>query len=78
MLTLDSSTGLEWLDVSQGMDSYLQIMEDMCGQVGRMSGRYAYAEGWTRHLHLGFCGEEDDPLAEALGEGVFVTQEEPR
>ena len=68
----------EWLDVSQGMDSYLQIMEDMCGEVGRMSGRYAYAEGWTRHLHLGFCGEEDDPLAEALAEGVFVTQEQPR
>lgn len=57
----------EWLDVSQGLDSYLQTMEDMSAEVGRMSGTFAYAEGWRRHAHLGFCAEDADPLGEALG-----------
>jgi N-acetylglucosamine malate deacetylase 1 len=65
----------EWLDASQGLDSYLVTMEDMSREVGHMSGRYAYAEGWRRHLHLGFCGPDDDPLSEALGAKVYVVPE---
>jgi N-acetylglucosamine malate deacetylase 1 len=57
----------EWLDTSQGLDSYLNTMEDMARKVGAWSGKFAYAEGWRRHSHLGFCGENHDPLAEALG-----------
>lgn len=57
-----------WLDASQGMDSYLLTMEEMSMEVGRMSGRFEHAEGWRRHLHLGFCSAEADPLAEWLGE----------
>jgi LmbE family N-acetylglucosaminyl deacetylase len=64
----------EWLDVSQGLDAYLTTMEEMSRQVGRMSGRFRCAEGWTRHLHLGFCDEDADPLAAALGEGCFVVE----
>src|SRR5262245_25129374 len=56
-----------WLDASQGMDSYLRIMDDFSREVGRMSGRFAHAEGWRRHLHLGFCAEDADPLRDALG-----------
>jgi LmbE family N-acetylglucosaminyl deacetylase len=56
-----------WLDVSQGMNSYLQAMEDASLAVGRLSKRFKHAEGWRRHLHFGFCGQSDDPLAEALG-----------
>ena len=56
----------EWLDQSQGMDSYIQTMRDGSAEVGRMSGRYAYAEGWRRREHWGFCGPDDDPLAKAL------------
>jgi LmbE family N-acetylglucosaminyl deacetylase len=56
----------EWLDASQGLDSYLIAMQDMCREVGRMSGRFAYAEGWTRHLPLGYCDEDADPLSTAL------------
>ncbi len=56
----------QWLDESQGMNSYLQTMRDTCEQVGKMSGRYAFAEGWRRRQHWGFCGPEDDPLATAL------------
>jgi LmbE family N-acetylglucosaminyl deacetylase len=56
----------KWLDVSQGHDSYLTTMSELDRQCGEMSGRFAFAEGWRRHLHLGFCGPDDDPLREAL------------
>jgi len=58
----------EWLDRSQGLDSYLNTMTDVSAEVGRMSGRFSYAEGWRRHLHLGFGAEEYDPLREALAD----------
>ena len=60
----------EWLDVSQGMESYLRSLEEGDATVGRWSGRFRRAEGWTRHLHLGFGAESDDPLREALGPGL--------
>lgn len=63
----------EWLDVSQGHDSYLITMEEMTREVGRLSGRFEYAEGWRRHLHLGFCTADADPLSEALGGNAFVS-----
>ncbi len=56
----------EWLDKSQGMDSYIQTMRDLSAEVGQMSGRFAFAEGWRRRQHWGFCGPNDDPLADAL------------
>jgi LmbE family N-acetylglucosaminyl deacetylase len=55
-----------WLDASQGMDSYLDAGDEMSRRVGRMSGRFEHAEGWRRHLHLGFSASEQDPLADAL------------
>lgn len=61
----------QWLDESQGHDSYLQTLRDLDDQVGRMSGLFAKAEGWRRHLHLGFCAEHDDPLREALSSKVI-------
>lgn len=60
----------EWLDVSQGMESYLISLDQGDAQVGLWSGRFAKAEGWTRHLHLGFGAEADDPLQEALGKSL--------
>jgi LmbE family N-acetylglucosaminyl deacetylase len=62
----------QWLDTSQGLDSYLETMKDVMREVGRMSGRYEFAEGWRRHSHLGFCGAEDNPLARALAGHVAV------
>jgi N-acetylglucosamine malate deacetylase 1 len=56
-----------WLDVTQGMDSYLTAMDEMAMEIGRMSGHYECAEGWRRHLHLGFSSLETEPLKEALG-----------
>jgi LmbE family N-acetylglucosaminyl deacetylase len=55
-----------WLDETQGMDAYLDEMERMSREVGRMSGKYEYAEGWRRHSHLGFGPEDFDPLNQIL------------
>jgi len=60
----------EWLDVSQGMDAYLKEMEKSARAVGRMSGRFALAEAFSRHSPLGFSAPEWDPLAELLGRQV--------
>jgi len=62
----------DWLDKSQGVGSYVAAMEGFTGEVGKMSGRFAFAEGWRRRSHLGFCGPADDPLAETLGDKCFV------
>jgi N-acetylglucosamine malate deacetylase 1 len=63
-----------WLDVSQGMNSYLGALEDTSLAVGRLSKRFKRAEGWRRHLHFGFCGPNADPLAEALGKDYLVNK----
>ncbi len=56
----------EWLDKSQGLDSYLRTMEEQCRKIGRMSGKFDAAEAFIRHSHLGFCGPDDDPLTNLL------------
>ena len=60
----------EWLDASQGLDSYLVTMEDMCREAAHWSGRFRHAEGWRRHAHLGFHDARHDPIAETLGDRV--------
>lgn len=65
----------EWLDASQGMDSYLVNMDEMSREIGRMSGRFTFAEGWRRHLHLGFSSEDRDPLAEVLGDNYLLNRD---
>lgn len=65
-------TQKEWLDVSQGMDAYLTEMENMSRQVGAMSGRFEFAEGWRRHSHLGFGPADYDPLSQLLGPACWT------
>jgi hypothetical protein len=60
--------------VSQGLNSYLQTMEDMSRAVGRMSRKFKHAEGWRRHLHLGFSAAEIDPLRLALGRDCQINK----
>lgn len=55
-----------WLDQTQGMGSYVKTMEDLGREVGSMSGKLEFAEGWRKHLHAGFCAPNSDPLREAL------------
>lgn len=57
----------QWLDESQGLDSYLHTLGELDAQVGKLSGKFEFSEGWRRHLHLGFCRADDDPLRNALG-----------
>jgi LmbE family N-acetylglucosaminyl deacetylase len=62
----------EWLDATQGMDSYLVAMDDFSRKVGALSGRFEHAEGWRRHSHLGFRADDTDPLREALGDRFLL------
>lgn len=64
-----------WLDVSQGMDSYLISMDEASLAVGQLSDHFTHAEGWRRHLHLGFSTADTDPLKEALGEDCLISVE---
>jgi LmbE family N-acetylglucosaminyl deacetylase len=64
----------QWLEASQGMNSYLSAMHGMSLELGRMSGRFTHAEGWRRHLHLGFSPKDDDPLAATLGKNYLVNR----
>jgi LmbE family N-acetylglucosaminyl deacetylase len=63
-----------WLDTTQGMDSYLDAGDDAARAVGRMSGRFEFAEAWRRHLHLGLSARDDDPLAAALGTAIVAAR----
>ncbi len=63
-----------WLDVSQGMDSYLVSMDVFAREVGTLSGQFEFAEGWRRHLHLGFSAKDHDPLKEALGDDCLINE----
>lgn len=63
----------EWLDASQGMDSYLIVCDEMSAQVACLaqsapaSATLHHAEGWRRHSHLGFSQIDQDPLSKLLG-----------
>ena len=65
----------EWLDRTQGVDSHLLFMESMSREVGKMSGRFTYAEGWRRHSHWGFAPEDFDPLSNILGNACWTDPE---
>jgi N-acetylglucosamine malate deacetylase 1 len=65
----------EWLDRTQGFDSYLKTMRDIAEKIGSMSGRYRYAEGWRRHSHVGFTREDCNPLADLLSRFSSVPRE---
>lgn len=57
-----------WLQATQGMNSYLQAMLDLSKEVAQLSTlsrtECQYAEGWHKHLHLGFGAPDFDPLAQ--------------
>ncbi len=62
----------EWLDRSQGYDSYLDSMTEAGAVIGKLSGRFRYAEGWRRRNHLGFSAREIDPMADILDDCSWV------
>jgi hypothetical protein len=54
------------------MDSYLLTLDKMAAAVGELSGKYKSAQGWCRHLHLGYSASDIDPLRSALGSDCVV------
>jgi N-acetylglucosamine malate deacetylase 1 len=66
MLSLHKSQQ-HWLDASQGMNEYLASMETMSHDVGILSGKYEFAEGWRLHNHLGYSRVASDPLRDFFG-----------
>ena len=74
LLALHASQG-DWLDDSQALASYLDTMELLNRVVGQWSGRFELAEGWRRHLHLGFAPADYDPLRAALPAEVLYLRE---
>jgi LmbE family N-acetylglucosaminyl deacetylase len=58
----------KWLDKSQGIDSYLNTMQEMSLEMGRNSGMFKYAEEWRRHSPMGFSSKEITPLEDTLSE----------
>ena len=64
---LEHRSQFDWLESSQGVGSMTQALDDGSRAVGKMSGRFQHAEGWWRHLHLGYSAEDRDPLGEVLG-----------
>ncbi len=58
----------EWLDRTQGFDSYLKMARDCSEKVGALSRKFTFAEGWRRHSHVGFTRQDCNPLADILRE----------
>lgn len=67
----------DWLDQSQGADSYLRVLDQLAAKVGKLSGRFEKAEGWRRHLHLGYSASDEDPLVDVLGKKYVITDTYP-
>jgi LmbE family N-acetylglucosaminyl deacetylase len=78
---LDSKTAMlachksqkQWLDTSQGFDSYLTAMHELSREVGSLSGKFEFAEGWRRHSPIGFGPSDGDPLTAALATHALKT-----
>lgn len=67
----------DWLKSTQGLNSYCQTMMDLCSEVASRAKTESgssvvpsmkYAEGWRKHLHLGYSGTDRDPLREIFVE----------
>ncbi len=64
-----------WLDVSQGLNSLGNKVDEMARAVGKLSKKFQFAEGWRRHLHYGFSANEVDPLRKVLGKDFLVNKD---
>ena len=61
-----------WLNYAQGANSYQQVLDTLAGKVGELSGKFEKAEGWRRHLHLGYSAHDEDPLTRILGDRYLI------
>jgi N-acetylglucosamine malate deacetylase 1 len=65
----------EWLDRTQGFSAYVNTMRGFARELGALSARYEFAEGWRRHSPLGFCPPEADPLTDILHNHILKETE---
>ncbi|HYE30377.1 MAG TPA: PIG-L family deacetylase [Methylomirabilota bacterium] len=65
----------DWLDQTQGMNSYVQAMDDFAADAGKQSKKFPFAEGWRRRLHYGFSPDDADPLKEVLGSNYLEVRQ---
>ncbi|MFA7172868.1 MAG: PIG-L deacetylase family protein [Kiritimatiellia bacterium] len=65
----------EWLDATQGMGSYVESMAEIAREVGTRFGGYAYAEGWRRHNHMGYCDPTFAPLQTILADALKMVDD---
>lgn len=56
----------DWLDASQGIDSYINTMESNLKEVGKSLHVDGFVEGWRPHSHFGYCDSNFKPLEKAL------------
>lgn len=66
-----------WLDVSQGIDSYLITSQELDSEVGQWSGKFELAEGWRQHLSTGFGPRDWDPLRTSIPASSIVYRNKP-
>lgn len=56
----------DWLDATQGMESYVKTMEQLGDELGGWLGKTGLWEGWRQRLHLGYGPQGWDPLGDEL------------
>ncbi len=61
----------DWLDYSQGVGAYLEAMRQASREMGILTGKWEYAEGWRHHHPIGFCAPEADPLGDLLRDRIM-------
>ncbi|HUZ16767.1 MAG TPA: PIG-L family deacetylase [Spirochaetia bacterium] len=55
-----------WLAQTQGTKSLADSMTEDSRRIGELTLQFTYAEGWNRHLHVGYSSAEIDPLGSLL------------
>ena len=61
----------KWLEQSQGFDAYLNTMKKFSGEMGALSKKCEFAEGWRYHNPLGLCDADANPLKDILQEYII-------
>jgi N-acetylglucosamine malate deacetylase 1 len=65
----------EWLDQSQGMNAYIQSMQDFAAEMAELAGGCRWAEGWRRHNPVGLCAADEDLMRTGLPPEVILPME---
>ena len=52
-------------------------MKEFSNELGKLSGKFSFAEGWRRHNPLGFCEVDADPLKDLISENVLELDNRP-